>query len=223
MLKALFRRKQTYVEYAVQDGNHPALFHFFTAHRVMPDDGESYDIWTAWLFDSDTFTFTKGISQIGESFSIKSAFAARALEDLKAKTGKALSWSKIREEFDSEEEQDAYESEIERGKIRIAEISSLASDTDELPKLPDTGIVFIKGQRFSREIFTIQVRRNRVIVRETPMRGMCDYFRHVFRLENPSRVLFTYRKSGYGDLVNGMAVCIVDMSSGETIFDDFIL
>jgi hypothetical protein len=223
VLEVLFRRKQTYLEYAVQDGNHPALFHLFTAHRVMPDDGDSYDIWTAWLFDSDTFIFTKGISQIGESFSIKSAFASRALEDLKAKTGKALSWSKIKENFDSEEEQDTYESDLERGKIRIAEISAMASDTDELPKLPDTGIVFIKGQRFSREIFSVQVRRNRVIVREIPMRGSCDYFRHVFRLENPSRVLFSYRKSAYGDLVNGMAVCIVDMNSGETIFDNYIL
>lgn len=223
MLKALFRRKQTYLEYAVQDGNHPALFHLFTAHRVMPDDGDSYDIWTAWLFDADTFKFTKGISQIGESFSIKSAFAARALEDMKAKTGKALSWSKIREEFDSEEEQDNYESDLERKKIRIMEISANASDTDELPKLPDTGIVLIKGQRFSRERFTVQVRRNRVIVREVPMRGMCDYFRHVFRLENPTRILFTYRKSGYGELISGMAVCIIDMTSGETIFDDYVL
>lgn len=189
----------------------------------MPDDGDSYDIWTAWVFDSDTFTFTKGIAQIGESFSIKSAFAARALEDLKVKTGKALSWSKIREDFDSEEEQDNYEYEIERKKIRIMDISANASDTDELPKLPDTGLVFIKGQRFSREIFSVQVRRNRVIVREIPMRGMCDYSRHVFRLENPSRILFTYRKSGYGELISGMALCIVDMTSGETIFDDYIL
>jgi hypothetical protein len=145
------------------------------------------------------------------------------LDDLKSKTGKALSWSKEREEFDSEEEQDAYEGEVERRKIRIVDISANASDTDELPLLPDAGLVFIKGQRFSREIFTLQVRRNRVAIFETQMHGMCDYFRHVFRLENPSRVLFTYRKSGFGNLVNGMAVCIVDMTSGQTIFDDFIL
>ena len=223
MLKALFSRKQTYVECAVQDGNHPALFHFFTAYRAMPEDGDSYDIWTAWLFDSDTFSFTKGISQVGESFSLKSPFAARALEDLKLKSGKSLSWTIPKEEFDSDEEEDAYESEMERKTIRIVDVHGNASDTDALPKLPDNGIVFIKGQRFSREIFTLQVRRNRVAIYETQMRGMCDYFRHVFRLENPSRVLFTYRKSGYGDLVNGMAVCIVDMTSGQTIFDDFIL
>ncbi len=223
MLRRLFKSKQTYVECAVQDVNHPALFHFFAARRMMPDDGDSYDIWTAWLFDSDSFTFTKGISQIGESFSLKSPYAARALDDLKSKTGKALSWSKEREEFDSEEEQDAYEGEVERRKIRIVDISANASDTDELPLLPDAGLVFIKGQRFSGEIFTLQVRRNRVAIFETQMHGMCDYFRHVFRLENPSRVLFTYRKSGFGNLVNGMAVCIVDMTSGQTIFDDFIL
>jgi hypothetical protein len=223
LLKALFNRKQTYVECAVQDGNHPALFHLFTAHRVMPEDGDSYDIWTAWLFDSENLSFIKGVSQHGESFSLKSAFAMRALEDLKLKTGKALGWASVKEDFDSDEEQDAYESELERKKIKIADVGAYASDTDELPKMPDSGLVFSKGESFSRPFFTLQVRRNRVALSETKMQGDCNYFRHVFRLDNPSRVLFTYRKSGFGNLVNGMAVCIVDMTSGQTIFDDFIL
>jgi hypothetical protein len=103
------------------------------------------------------------------------------------------------------------------------DISANASDTDELPKLPDNGIVFIKGQQFTSERFSLQVRRNRVVVNESSMKGSCDYFRHVFRLENPSRVLFTYRKSGYGDIVHGMAVCVVEMSGGQILFDDYIL
>jgi hypothetical protein len=220
--KDLFSRKITYLEYFNQDKNYSELIHVFGARRVMPEDGDSFDIWHHIIINTTDFSITKGINQRGNEFSIKSNFAQRALEEMSRKLNRNLAF-----DFTAEEQELAqYESEEElvfptQESIEVILIDSLDTDTGELPKLPLNGIVLTTYKNFSAPRFTVQLYRNGVSICSHSLKGDPDYFRKsVFYPQNQT-IVFSYRKE-MSAAIGGMAFFALNMSNGELLHDGFI-
>lgn len=240
----LFSQKITYAEYVRRDKNYPELIHVFGARRVMPDEGDSFDIWHHRIIDTNDFSVIKGIKQNGNDFSIKSAFAKRALEDMAKKLNRNLAFDLLEGEEDEDEtaisedpddfdEEEEYEEdeEIEEDPVEtepskkntfpVILHDSRDTDTAELPKMPRDGIVLTTIKDSDQERFTIRVFRYGQEVASHRMKGMCDYFRNEIHYPKKNMLLMTYRKE-IGLSSGGMGFYVLNTESGELLHDGFI-
>jgi hypothetical protein len=86
----LFTRKITFIEWMGRDLTYPDLLHVFGAIRVMPDEGDSFDIYRHSVIDLNTYAVTNGLQQRGTDFSIKSEFVKRCIAQMSAQMNRKL-------------------------------------------------------------------------------------------------------------------------------------
>lgn len=239
----LFSFKITYAEYVCKDKNYPELIHVFGARRVMPDEGDSFDIWHHRLINADDFSVTDGIKQQGNEFNIKSDFAKRALKEMAAKLNRNLAFDLGEEEQDYEEEEEEYEEESDdsfdaeefeeeepeeeyqppaKNVFRVYLHDSRDTDTAVLPKTPRDGIVLTTVKNTEREQFTVQVFRYGQSLCSHRLKGMGDYFRHEMYYPEKNKMIMTYRKEGWSGN-GGMGFYVLNLETGELIFDGYIV
>ena len=239
----LFHSKITYTPYFKKDKNYPELIHVFGADRVMPEDGDSFDIWEHRVINMADFSVTKGIKQRGNDFDIKSGFAKRALEDMAKKMNRNLAFDKSKTDeedddsdysSDSEEENDSdysFDSEDEteeteyeapvKNQFRVEERESGDSDTAVLPKLPKDGIVITMIKSSERERFSVELFRHGQSIKSHLMKGMGDYFRHEIYYPEKNQIVMTCRKENWLGS-GGMGFYVLNTETGEMVFDGFI-
>lgn len=206
LFKRLFTRKITYVEEFIRDARYPDQLHLFGAIRVMPDEGDSFDIWRHCLIDANTFQVTNGLQQRGNDFSIKSAFAKRALDEMSKQTGRQL-------QFNLETPKDA---------VKYYFADSNDTDTAELQPLPREGVLCTKLQGIeSKERFRLELIRSGQIVATHTFKGLADYFRHSIFIPEKNLLYSTYRhEPAMG--IGGMAFYVLNIQTGELLHDDYI-
>jgi hypothetical protein len=225
----LFTRNITFIEHVERDQNYPDLLHVFGAVRIMPDDGDSFDIYRHSIIDLNTYEVINGLQQRGNSFSIKSAYAKRAMEEMSARLNKKLSLLAQQEkrteqyeedeDFDEEIEEMAERDDLEDNcEFPVAEGRSDDSDTDEPKKLPRTCLYFEQNKSGHHNFFTVQLIKGNVAMQAHSLRGMHDYFRHVLHLKNTGRLLCTYRKENLLG-TGGMGFYVIDVNSGALLHD----
>ncbi|HTF02435.1 MAG TPA: hypothetical protein VK826_00355 [Bacteroidia bacterium] len=226
----LFTRKITYVDTFCRDKSYSDILHVFGAIRIMPDEGDSFDIWRHAVIDVNTFEVINGLQQRGNEFSVKSPFAERCLKHMSEKMNRQLELDlkEKKEEDDEAAWSDDYVPEpdgpdFEDGcEIMITDRDSSDSDTAEPKKLPKNGLVFTKNNIGDRERFTVELYKGGRSVVSHQMQGLPDYFRKALLLRAPSRLYVTYRKEGYWGMSGGMALFVLDMNTGEMIHDGYI-
>lgn len=225
----LFRSKITFTPYFKQDKNYPELIHVFGSERVMPDEGDSFDIWQHCVISMADFSVTKGIKQRGNDFDIKSGFAKRALEDMARKLNRNLAFdlSKTDDEDDTDYSSDSEDGEeLEytapvKNTFPVEERESGDSDTAVLPKLPKDGIVITLMKGSERERFSVELFRHGQAVKSHLLNGMGDYFRHEIYYPEKNQIIMTYRKENWFGS-GGMGFLVLNTETGEKVFDGFM-
>lgn len=221
----LFTRNLTFLEHVGRDQNYPEIVHVFGAIRVMPDEGESFDIYRYCIIDLNTYEVTNGLQQRGNSFSIKSAFAKRAVDEMSARLNRrlALKEKEVRydEEGDEIEEKADFPDLEENCEFPVAEGRSDDSDTDEPKKLPRTALYFQKNNIESHERFKLQLIKGNVGMQEHQMHGMHDYFRYLLRFKDSGKLLGTYRKENWMGS-GGMAFYVIDLHTGDLLHNGML-
>lgn len=229
-----FKSKITYTPYFQKDKNYPELIHVFGAERVMPDEGDSYDIWEHRVINMNDFSVTNGIKQRGNDFDIKSGFAKRALEDMAQKLNRNLAFDLSKTEEEEEDDSDySYDDEEEteepevayvapvKNSFRIEERESGDSDTAVLPKLPKDGIVITLMKNSERARFSVALFRHGQTVKSHLLSGIGDYFRHEIYYPEKNQIIMTYRKENWFGS-GGMGFLVLNTETGEKLFNGYV-
>lgn len=247
----LFTRKLTYVDTVCLDASYKDIVHVFGAIRVMPEDGDSFDIWRHAVIDLNTYEVTNGLQQTGNEFSVKSPFAIRAIEHMSQLMGRRLALGKKKEEVEEEyeeeleEEYDTEDSEIseedlqgmfdssnddsysegpdleDNCEVEIRDQSTNDTDTADPPKKLKNGLIFTENNIGDRERFLLQVIKSGVALGEIQLKGDPDYFRHVLLLQERNLLLVTYRRTAFST-IGGMGFVVVNYGTGEKVFDGYL-
>lgn len=224
----LFTRKLTFVDTVCRDAFHKDILHVFGAIRVMPEDGDSFDIWRHCVIDLNSFAVINGLQQTGNDFSIKSPYAQRALEHMAALMGRQLAFAAKKEESDDE---DMYDDDYvappegpdleENCEVEITDLKRYDSDTAEPQKRIRNGLVFTEMNFGERERFSLEVVKSGATMASHLLNGDPDYFRHVLYLRERNQLLITYRKTGWMG-AGGMAFIVLNYGTGEKAFDGYL-
>lgn len=227
----LFTRSITYIEWFSRDEQYDDILHVFGAIRVMPDEGDSFDIWRHAVIDMNNYTVINGLQQTGNDFSIKSPFAQRCIEHMSAQLNRKLKPAAAKEDSDDDDERHMDDDYIEpepefadletNCEIPITEFDKNDSDTSEPKKLPRFGLVFNNTKFGDQERFTVQLYRSGIGMEAHPMKGMSDYFRYVLWLRKTNRIVVTYRKENWVGS-GGMGFFVLNATTGELIHNDLI-
>lgn len=206
-----YKRKEplTYAEHFLRDKN-PRYIHILGAKRIMPDEGDSYDIFEHYVFDLDELKFTKGEGQKGKSLDIGSEFVKRNLKLLEQKLNTQL-------EFDhsSKNEYD------ENGILKIYKFDDDQSDTEVYDELKNDNLTFIKRHVLNRERFTMILCRHGKELKRYEMKGDSDYFFKILYFENRLWLSFLYSKVR-GVYSTGMGLCILNYETGDLVYDGLV-
>lgn len=225
-----FTRRITFIEWMGRDAQYAEILHVFGAIRVMPDEGDSFDIYRHSVIDLNTYEVINGLQQQGIEFSIKSEFAKRCIEQMSAQMNRQLKPAIHVEREETEEEWlndtgEVFETESdsfgENCEMAVVDRDSEESDTGEAKKLPKTGLIFTKNKIGDKERFILCLRRSGRDVAEHQMSGMADYFRYVIHLKQTNRIVGTYRMENWLG-AGGMAFYVLDANTGELLHNDFI-
>lgn len=227
----LFTRNITFIEHFCRDAQYDDILHVFGAIRVMPDEGDSFDIWRHSVIDLNNYSVTNGLQQRGTEFSIKSAFAQRCIEHMSEKLNRKLKPAEKKVDSDEDDEKymddDYVEPEPEFAQLEdncelpVTELDQNDSDTSEPKKLPKMGLVFTKNNIGDRDRFTVQLYKSGRGLDVHQMSGMSDYFRHVLWRRRTNRIIVTYRKTNWVG-TGGMAFFVLDATTGMLLHNDMI-
>lgn len=209
MIKYKKSEPLTYVEFFMKDKSGPYI-HILGARRVMPDEGDSFDIFQHYLFDYEKLKMIKGESQRGKNLHLQSEFVKRSMAKLSGMTGTKLEFVPAKDGFDDDED----------GLLKVYRFEQVQSDTEVFEPIQPNCLVFV-DQGDAADHFNLNVYREGVLLATHRMRGISDYFFKTVYLEEKSWVCFLYHKQT-ATLRSGMAVCIVNYTSGEMIFDGFV-
>lgn len=216
----LFTRSITYIEALTRDAQYQDILHVFGAVRVMPDEGDSYDIYRHSIIDLNSYEVTNGLQQRGNEFSLKSAFAKRCIEHMSQVLNRKLVPVVKKEEDDSDEEEievaEEFENLEDNCELPVTDVDSSDTDTGEAKKLPRTGLVFMKNSIGNRERFLVQLYKSGIAMEQHQMSGVADYFRFVLYLKSTNRIVVTYRKESWIG-TGGMAFFVLDASTGSLL------
>lgn len=223
----LFTRKVTYIDTLCRDKCQKDVLHVFGARRVMPEDGDSYDIWRHCVIDLNTFYVTNGLEQTGNEFSTKSPYAKRAVEHMSSLLGKQLALLEKKEEDDEDVYADDYVPSSDgpnledHCEVEIRDRTLRDSDTAEPRKSIKNGLVFTEMNIGERERFSLAVIKSGVELSSFVISGDADYFRHVLHIKESNRLLVTFRKTGMLTS-GGMGFLVLDYGTGEKLHEGYL-
>ncbi len=207
----LLRKKYeplTYAEFFLKDKG-GAFIHILGARRIMPENGDSFDIFEHYVLDLHLLKFTKGGSQRGKNLDLRSEFVKRSTTDLSLKLNAPLEFEKLKEGYDEEED----------GLLKVYRFEQVQSDTEVYEPMSPDCLVFVE-QGDEQDHFNMSVYRGGQLLKKHAMRGMSDYFFKTIYVDEKGWLCFLYRKQKL--TLSGMAVCILNYQSGELVFDDFV-
>jgi hypothetical protein len=228
--RKLFTRNITYLEKVIRDRNHTDLLHVFGAIRIMPEEGDSFDIYRYCIIHLDTYEVTNGLEQTGNEFDVNSVYAQRAIDAMSLVLNRKLLPVIVSDPDDNdngnEEDEEVTESATfinldNNCEFPVVERKATDSDTALPRKLPADCLIFTEHKTNDQDWFTVELMRNGQSRNVHRLRGMHDYFRYVIYLKSTNRILCTYRmESWFGS--GGMAFFVLDATSGELLINKLL-
>lgn len=207
------REPLTFIEFFLKDKN-PKYLHILGARRMMPEDGDSFDIFEHYVFDLSQLKFTKGGSQRGEKLDLKSEFVKRSVATLSQKLNDTLVFDMTSKAVDNEDDDDCNEV-----VLKVYHLKTTQSDTEVLEEMNPNRLVFVTHSDGGGP-FKMLIYKNDQELGQHLMRGMSDYFFKSLYIRDKNWLCFSYRKEE--TFTSGMALCIINYSTGELVFDGFI-
>lgn len=198
-LKGALSHNLIYFAYLEPDKNQPRYMHAFAVRTIMPDEGDSFDIFCYRLIDLSSGAVTKGLEQRGKNFDIRSNFAARALADMRDKTKLDLAFSESMHE--------------DHGAMEFVLADSEESDTEVRRERPETCFVVTKFSGSEKDRFQLEYYRKGKLLGREMFKGNGDYLRRVIHLPERHRLYFTYasQAKSYHDA----AIMRVELDTGS--------
>ncbi len=209
----------TFIQFFVPDGGGRFL-HLFGANRVMPENGDSFDIWHHRLFDLEALSFISGEKQRGNDLELNSPFVKRSVESLSRQLGCKLSLGTPAEEVDDQDnpdENDQYALRSERPPLLL--VDGTETDTVNQKMLPPDCVVVTKVSS-EPERFRISVRQNGRELGSHLVPGDPEYFGKVVWVSGKPWMVMTYRR--IIQIRSGMALLVFNYADGKLIFNNFI-
>lgn len=185
------------------------LFHIFGYTMYMPEDSPSFDIYRHFVFNYSNFQITAGANQQAEGFDIDSEFVAGSLEMLSGKMGRTLSL--------------APENEI-RSEIKVIhrDLNTPDSEDDQLTeRTPRDAFVVTKLRQneLGYSKVSLEIYRNGIFIRRHVLKAWAEHPFHIFKTSFSNEVIMMYSK---GRTNYGIAIAVIDLTSGDFVFNKHI-
>lgn len=223
-LRNLFARKLMLIDTICRDKNNRDLLHVFGAAVVMPEYGDSFDIWRHSVINIDTFEVTRGLEQKGNNFSIKSPYAQRAREKMEQLLGRPLEYELKKEEddYESEEAYDAAMDAEEKNALQIQLLDQNDTDTSEpVPEIKN-GLILTQFFQGDHTRYALRLMRGGLEVAKQTIKGDCSQTESHILLRDKNLLFFFYfRDPLFG--AGGRAFFVLDMNSGALLHDAYVL
>lgn len=185
------------------------LFHIFGHSIYMPNDSPSFEIYRHYVFDLSNYQFTAGAHQQGKGIDIESPFVERSMQMLSGKMGRTLKLVP-----DNEDNQI-------RSEIKVIHLDLNATDTEVIEKIPNNAFVVTKLRENEMGIskVSLEIIRNGISMRRHVFKGWAEHEFRIYKTPSLNEVILMYSKGG----VNyGIALAVVDLTSGDFLFDQYI-
>lgn len=220
MRRKMSARPITYVEHFIRDqsGRH---LHIFGAQRIMPDEGESFDIWHHRIFDLTKLTFFPGDSLRGEKLELDSPFVIQSLQKLSAAVGFNLALGEDSGRIDDQDDpEDNDQFSLRAARLPLFYRDHLPTSTERPRTFPADSIIVTQVSE-EPERFSIVLRKNGADAATHIVPGDPDYFGRVIWLDPEPWVAITYRR--VLPLRSAMALLVLNHQTGEMVFNNFII
>lgn len=204
----------TVVEYFILDKKYP-IIHFVGYESVMPDDGDSFEVYKHYVFNFETRKLTLCAKQRGTGISLTSDFIKRSIQKFFADHKMELAFGKqaVQNKF-------IYMYPPEEPVFELHHFTYQDSDTTDAPKLGHNCLIFTRHEMHGECRFTFRLVYHKKEIVQHEMNGIADYYFFGLCDNKNAHLYFTYRKK-YG-LKSGMALCIVNYQTGQLVLDEFI-
>lgn len=209
-------RPLTCALFVIQDKTQP-LIHILGYESVMPDDGDSFEIYKHFTFHRYTKKFELLAKQRGTGLDLESNFVKRSLDAYYEK-------NKVRLEFGKAAEKDAFTflSEPAEGDpvFEIYQIHHSTSDTQVASEIKPDALLFTRYFDHGFGKFTLTVQRNGKQLATHHLEGNPEFYLMGFCDNRTKTLIFTYGKQKY--LKVGMGLCVINYLSGAMEFEAFV-
>lgn len=190
----------------VMADNDKNLLHIFGHSIYMPDDSPSFEIYRHYVFDMINYQFIAGDHQQGTGIDMNSPFVERSLKMVSDKMGKSLRMISA--------------DEI-RSDIKVVRRDLSTTDTEVIAKIPNNAFVVTKLRENGMGISKVrlEIYRNGISMCQRVFKGWAEHDFRIYQTPFSNQVILLYSKGG----VNyGIALAVIDLSSGEFLFDQYI-
>lgn len=203
------RRTKIHAIEAVVADTETDLFHIFGYSMYMPDDSPSFDIYRHFVFNYSNFQITAGAYQQAKEFDIESEFVTGSLEMLSGKMGKTFIL--------------APENEI-RSQIKVIHRDLNAAnseDTSVIERIPKDAFVVMKLRQNELGLskVSLEIYRNGIFIRRHVLKAWAEHEFRIFKTSFSNEVIMMYSK---GRTNYGIAIAVIDLSSGDFVFNKHI-
>ncbi|MCU0432125.1 MAG: hypothetical protein MUC87_01570 [Bacteroidia bacterium] len=214
----LFVKKHplTSVMYFMADKQQP-VFHLLGYERIIPDDGDSFDVYKHYLYHLHTGKFELIAKQRGTGLDLRSDFVKRSLTGYASKKRITLEFGKHAETngFTFLHPKQSTDPEFE-----IYHEDSRRSDTELPPQYSPNALIFTRYTEHGVGLCTLVIRINGRTTQECKLNGAPDLECFGFYDNSRKRLFMLYLRSKYVTVGAGMLV--IDYAEGKLMSDEFV-
>ncbi len=185
------------------------LFHIFGYSMYMPEDSPSFDIYRHFVFNYANFQITAGAHQQAKGFDIDSEFVEESLQVLSKKMGRTLML--------------APDNEI-HSEIKVVHRDLNTPDNEGIEKMeriPKDAFVVTKLRQNELGLskVSLEIYRNGIYIRRHVLKAWAEHPFRIYKTSFSNEVILMYSK---GRTNYGIAIAVIDLTSGDFVFNKHI-
>ncbi|MCA6361710.1 MAG: hypothetical protein IM638_01615 [Bacteroidetes bacterium] len=210
------KRPLTSVLYFMADKQRPVL-HILGYERIIPEDGDSFDVYKHYLFHLHTGKFELLAKQRGTGIDLQSEFVKRSLSAYASKHGVQLEFGirALKNKFTH-----LYSRNSSDPVFEIYHEDSRRSDTELPPQFSPNALLFTRYTEHGVGMFTLTIRINGQTTHTCKMNGAPDQDCFGFYDNNRKRLYLVYLRSKL--VAVGTGFMVIDYAEGKLVSDEFV-
>lgn len=210
------RRPLTSASFVIAD-KHQQCAHIIGYERIIPEDGDSFDIYKQFIYHFDTDKFELLAKQRGTGIDLKSEFVTRNLANYITQNHIQLEFGKhatengftfLHPKTSNDPVFEIYHEDIRR------------SDTELPPQYTANALIFTRYTEHGVGKVSLVMRKNGRNVLEYALNGAPDADCKGFCDNQRKRLYLFYLRSRF--ITVGTGLCVIDYAEGKLLSDEFV-
>lgn len=209
-------RPLTSAEFIIADKQQPVL-HILGYERIIPDEGDSFDVYKQFIYHLHTGKFELLAKQRGTGIDLQSEFVKRNIANYSAK-------NRIQFEFGKHAARNGftflYPKNSSDPVFEIYHEDIRRSDTELPPQYAANALIFTRHTESGVGKVSLTLRKNGNTVQEYMLNGAPDTACMGFYDNQRKRLYLFYLRARF--VTVGTGLCVIDYAEGKVLSDAFV-